>query len=960
MKYPRFLALLLLATAALIAGLASCGGSSGMNVSEELSPVDTFIGVSEGDFRAVRYNDRGYRDSSLNSSISLRSFSENDRTVVEINIDDTAVLSGVAIDLLYDAAHYSPVSSSFGNIVAADVELSVMNRSGIVALGQVDADNSTPLSGNFARIEFEAGPARGLSAAGDAHQNPVIFAYGEGSSTLGTPWSTFQFSNSAVTDASPAQYRFWSTFAGGDGNLDGESNIGDITPLGILLGKTVTDADYSGARADYDYNTSTTIADITPLAIHLGESTSGIEVLIGDTDTFTGTETILASHDWADAINASANIGTSTTDWSGVWKNWSGEVSLTDVQAADTNMDGIVYIGARSIGNGAKGPLSVSPTQVSYTLVGNLGVEITDFDIIIKDNGDVDQVPVADTFNWNSNTEFSFEVSGIYGAWDSDSDGTPDMSFEPGNLAGMDQQMYDDALADVQLNISWMSDLMGDSTFNEFHGTSPGVIAFSAASGPVMGTVFSDDDPDSTIASTTEGSFTAMLAVNGDFVPAEISHSWNVDASTDSEVPQFMSVFSSDGMGPAGDHLLNTSVSSLVQGTFFWGSGGEPASLNGVMARLYDFDDSTQSIDFDYSSTEPAAGGKFTIRDPETLGGPYGFNALTQVNVTPGHHYGLQLNVDGKWSSVNKPGDFFESSEAPSPVELDTFPKGNELGDSTTLLSIFRPLPLIRRNDHVFFNITDQTSSPIDNAAFQDVLASGGDEFPFGQDSETLEPTPSVRFAAGVDGQNVPWNAPDLGVINLNGSDTRLGRIDLDIQALNIGDYGFQVFDRNHNSLGYGNITINEFIFDTDFNGVDWGVNVCDDAGRGDLALADRDFGSKVLNGSLVGSAQQDVMWFEFSGTRALTSQVRFGNGNHVRDINVVASGLGNLGFNVIGIYSPTIEDFLKIGGGPTWIGSLDPGNNYEISIVQPGGPDIFTWSAPADHLVVVGSNPND
>ncbi|MCB1221334.1 hypothetical protein KDL30_11785, partial [bacterium] len=76
MKYPRHTALLLMAMAALIAGLVSCGGGSAMNSDMELAPVDTFIGVSEGDFKAVRYNDRGYRDSSLNSSIDLRSFSE--------------------------------------------------------------------------------------------------------------------------------------------------------------------------------------------------------------------------------------------------------------------------------------------------------------------------------------------------------------------------------------------------------------------------------------------------------------------------------------------------------------------------------------------------------------------------------------------------------------------------------------------------------------------------------------------------------------------------------------------------------------------------------------------------------------------------------------------------------------------------------------------------------------------
>src|SRR5690606_3161200 len=128
----------------------------------------------------VRYNDRGYRDSSLNSSIDLRSFSEGTKTVVEISIMDDAALSSVALDLHYDAGRMSPVSASFEGLLESDVELSSFNQPGIVALGQVDADNSVPFSGSFARIEFENSPLRAESAAGDGHSNPVIFAYGEG------------------------------------------------------------------------------------------------------------------------------------------------------------------------------------------------------------------------------------------------------------------------------------------------------------------------------------------------------------------------------------------------------------------------------------------------------------------------------------------------------------------------------------------------------------------------------------------------------------------------------------------------------------------------------------------------------------------------------------------------------------------------------------------------------------
>ncbi|MCB1218474.1 hypothetical protein KDL44_13890 [bacterium] len=958
MKYPRHTAVLLLAIAALIAGLVSCGGGSTLDAAAELSPVESFIGVSEGDFRAVRYNDRGYRDSSLNSSIDLRSFNEGGRTVVEIDIADESVLSGVALELHFDAARLSPVSASFSGLMEADVELASFNQPGVVALGQVDADNTAMLSGGFARVEFEAGPQRAQSAAGDAHSNPVIFAYGEGSSTLSSPASTFQFGNSAVTDSAPADYMFWGAFAGGDGNQDGESNIGDITPLGILLGRTVGDSDYSGAKADYDYNTSVNISDITPLAVHLGESTAAVEILLGDSDNFDGSETVVATHSWSSATAPSASTGTSTTDWSGVWAHWTGEISLADVQAADTDMDGSVYLAARTSGSGASGPLSVSPTPLTYAAQTVNGVEITDFDVMITDESSTEQTATGGTFNWPANSSYDFEVTGIHGAWDQDGDGSPETAFTPDNLAGLSQTDYDNALAAVISALSWESSLAGDSSFNDFHSTWGSVINFTPNTSGASGVVFPDDDPDSTSFTTPEGSFGIVLAQDGDFVPNAVSKSWNVDVSADAEAGIIQSMTTSSGMWGNGNHVLDSSISTTLQGAFFWGSAGEPANLDNVSLVLYDFNDPAESIVFDYSASEPAGGGEFAIRDPETAGGPYGFTALTQLNVTPDHVYGLHMNVNGTWTSVNKPGEFLEATPAPLPVELETFPKGNDLGDDTTMLYIFSNSANIRRNDHVVFDLVEKTASPVDFAGFSDMLVNGGTEFPIGQEAETNALTPVVRFMQDTAGQDVPFNAPDLGVINLNAANPRTGRIDLDIQALNTGSYGFQVFDRNQNPIGYGDIVINEFIFDSALNGVDWGVNITDDGTRGNLQLSARDFSSKVLNGNNIASATPDVLWFEFSGTHADEAMLRFGAGNHERELNLVASGLGSLGFNVLAIYVPDNTDWQKIGAGPEWTGTLVPGNTFELTLFQ--GGDSYTWDQPGDLLTVIGGNPND
>ncbi|MCB1219970.1 MAG: PQQ-binding-like beta-propeller repeat protein [Planctomycetales bacterium] len=81
----------------------------------------------------------------------------------------------------------------------------------------------------------------------------------------------------AVSDLSVAGTTFkWSLRNNGDYDQNGEVNVADITPVGIHLGKSSSDADWGKARlADGDGNGQVTIADITPIGINFGNSISG-------------------------------------------------------------------------------------------------------------------------------------------------------------------------------------------------------------------------------------------------------------------------------------------------------------------------------------------------------------------------------------------------------------------------------------------------------------------------------------------------------------------------------------------------------------------------------------------------------------------------------------------------------------------------------------------------------------
>src|SRR5215213_2743019 len=148
-RYSVSLTLIALLVLTFIA--ASCGGNSAQFAG---GANDQFQGITQGDFKAVRYNGTGDRDSDLNATLALQTQTVGDTTTVKVAISDNSASSGVTMDLIYDASRYSPEQVEFEGLLETPIQLYVTKLSGVVALGQVTTGDSAVLSGEFATVIF--------------------------------------------------------------------------------------------------------------------------------------------------------------------------------------------------------------------------------------------------------------------------------------------------------------------------------------------------------------------------------------------------------------------------------------------------------------------------------------------------------------------------------------------------------------------------------------------------------------------------------------------------------------------------------------------------------------------------------------------------------------------------------------------------------------------------------------
>jgi len=932
------------------------------------------LGIQNGDFKAVRFNEAGYRDSALNPTMDLQTSVSGDTTTVVVAIDDLQPMYGVALNLHYDTGKYTPVSVDFSGLVADPIELTV-TKGGYVALAQASLAGQAERSGKFAVVTFSNEPSKTVSASGDAHNALVNKVYDASQLAVANQRSGFVVTKATAEDAAPATAMIYATFALGDGDQNSESNASDLTPM-VALGwfnQTVSDTNFAPAVVDFDANGEVSVQDLAILGAHFGEVTSDIEILLGDDTTFATTDTAVTTVAWATGTYPAPVPETALTNWAAVFRNWNVDVTMAQLQAADTNADGTVYVSARTSNSTGKGPAfdGVALTYVSI----NTDFVITDFDAEIVGAA---TTPVADatTLDVIANTELTYNVTGISGTYQ----GT---AFTPADRGGsVPDTEYDDTLAAVAGLVTWTTTLDAGMIATSTGVTNPAVATGTAQT--VM--IFPDDDPDYPDG-TPEGSLIVNLAATGAQIPTPVTFNMDVSVDTDPDVPVFSAVSSDQGQVSGGDNwYLSSAGETIFTGTFAFGTiVVAEADYADIQVQLFNLDGGA-ALDFTVVPIgDPVDIGNATIKEDALNPGSFNVSGVVGLSVIPGATYGLRMGVpDGasiKWTSINKPGAFYEVAPLPAPADLVTLPSAADVGPSNDYLWIYYPDPRIRRNPGVVFG--DGVVTPDDPEAYTDILKSNGNEFALtnlGTKDGPIpnQPFPEIVMVEGTDASTITSATASLAGVGIVMRTPNY--VVVDIAALTppgIGDtkhYAFKTFgaaelQANWPATGTGLFDVAPMdITPPAVDGVNFGINIFDDAGRGDAVLANRDFTNKNLNASTVLSNMPDVLFVEFNGGRsdefgtsttsvALIFEDSVTAAQMTVPLSIRAVGLEVGGLNRIGIHDFVAEDF-KNPGQAGWPGILDTSKNFDLILDSPlqPGTDDFVFGNP---LVVTGTNPN-
>jgi len=329
-------------------GILSPGGGDAPTLTEAgLSADDAFLGLTGDGFKVVRSNDAGYRDSALNRTLDLQSVSRGDVTVVTISVTDTDPMYGVTLELNYDPSQYNPQSVEFMGLVDTPIELATTTVNGLVAAGQVDVNGPAVRSGEFLTVTFANEPSTIVNkAASTVHDFPIDKLYEPGTIAAGTGAAGWKYWPPEMPGHA-GRYRIRATFAVGDGNSDGETGIGDLTPIvahGYFDTQNVEDTDYAPATADYNGDGRVSVPDLTAIGQNFQAFYTGIEVAISDRPTFQ--TTMLATLSIADSEEHTLPAPAGTTDWDDVFRTWTGEIAEADILA---NLDACnqYWVGAR-------------------------------------------------------------------------------------------------------------------------------------------------------------------------------------------------------------------------------------------------------------------------------------------------------------------------------------------------------------------------------------------------------------------------------------------------------------------------------------------------------------------------------------------------------------------------------------------------------------------------------------
>lgn len=988
--------------ALLAVSLTACGGNGAGTVdTAALQDGRGASGATIGDFEVIRCNADGQFDPAMNPTLKLRLDNSGGEQALTIGVKDTQLVNNVELEVRFDDSQIHADRIELAGIYGASqtVSLALPDLHGKAAIGEYCVnDVPVALNGDFATVYFATGSSRTVSANQGPYNNPLgvddpVYPEAENVDCL------MADSTPAETTASLTWFGAWQR---ADGNQDSLITVADITPIGVFFGQNV-DSNWAAARADYNRNRFVEVADLTPIGQNYDTGTSQYRIEASD-DTDAAAVTLVKEVDWGGeeaSPYSPKEEDAHSPDLYPVWTEWDMTFDATsaftwgNLQALDTNGNSMVRLHVTPHDEHGDGTSAFRDIEVTAPIPPADVLAITSYNIRIagasggvdgelfdEDNGDASVI---------ANTDVTLTLESVSGSFNAvDFDGA-----DPGNWPeGMEQADYDSAFDAAQSHLTWTFEHHGAPGFRR---TTDWLVLDSAATSPVtgdpgLGTIFPDEDPESD-ETAPEASLLTNLPSDTDLVPPDsypetadlevhvygaIGFVVNVDVLPHEKQAQ-LTRYGDDPENPLTELLLNENTFVPIQ--FMWGSE-IPSDFTLTGLELHRINPDTlvsvgPVVTFDFiTELDTLQPGDYQIRQ---MGEDYEvFCIVPGANLVAEGTYAFRIYGAGMWSSINYPEDMLTTKPPPPPQDLEIIPQHG--WPAIDWLQVFYTDPVVRRNPKMHFDFESGSLQPDDELAFNDVLKSSGDEF-FLQTVGVLWPRVAVQQTDDPD--NITSLDDEANIEGPSAFAEGPGRILIDVIYISPDgqpsdptlSYALKLFNADGSAVGQGVFDMAPIgNFNTKPTGKNWGVNAFD---REDLELNGRHFDNFVTDGTMVGSARPDVLWFEFGGGWVFdTAQDEKGTyANYPLDANNVMIHVKNAGSNdteymemalrVVGLdaagYFLAIHTVTNLDwrwpGTPGWPGQLKTGDHFILSIDDPHYPGL-DYTFP-QQLIVTGDNPN-
>lgn len=977
--------------------LVACGtgsvGSTGIPSKDE---SHSGAGVWAGSYEVIRYNEAGFPDPALNSTLQVALNEKGGQTALVISVKDSVHTDTVALDVHYPGGAVHPEDVKFFG--ALGDESQVLSASfltqvpGTAAIGQTGINDYKParIDGTFAQLTFAPGGLRSVSAAGDVHQAADGVGYHVGAAAtnpIGDTTPEGYLSNIIVDDDQAAHpgsldlawYAAWHL---GDGNQNGQVEIADLSPLGKYLNQNVGD-NFAALPADYDGNGIVAASDLSKMGKHLLEGTDNYLVEVNDNDGSENNLTTVGTYDWSqtagddwtaptDPQNATAPTPESLDP---VFKKWTVHFDdlsavtmqqLSDIDQAGNGDQKVAFHVTPVRGTQEGVSTSIEATVNFAPPVRNITVNEVRIRVEGASGGDDDGTYFDDDTAAGSvvaNSQVTVSIVGISGIYSSPAGGGNFNGVDP-FPADMTQADYDDALALAQTT--------GATGFTHFTVANGGAAGFRYRSDwltfqappPAFGdlgdgTVFPDDDPDSTGASS-EGQLSLILDSatdqDGDPLRSITFTSYNkvflFDVTADPNAPILADPINLMTGQPVTEL-------TLLEGTQVSQDITMPATIQdptGVTYQLLEILPTGavgEQIDFTYDDGAQQQG-EFFVKSitPPSL---QAFVSGVAINPGSTYHFTFKDDQGGPWSSLNTPDALLTTAQPPPPQDLISVPNRLGPGDYDTL-RIMLPEPKIRRDPRVIFNVIDETIDPVDAVGYNDVLKMSGQEILLGVGNFEQYPrvtllkdaTPDMIDATTVGdaGFIVTETAPDHMTVDC-------AVIFNDLQS-GEQNWAYKLFNENDTAFGQGTFIAQALRFDDPAPfAVNWSVNTFDRLNTPTETTADLLglYTNRTIKHSNVGTGTPDVLWFQFNGGYMFNESPAFntkavfewwdGNGNDFSDsiarLDLRIAGIAPNG-DYIALHVVTEDDYYTPGG----LGNFIDGMSYIVHLDDPKYPTAW------------------